>query len=135
MPRNSSRKRKKKFQGNRYTKINKKNDKDVSTPDDVDEDVQMPSASSRKIPDDDTSVDYEADNYNIIINFQILQSVVSKFVWCPSCNESINLCNDLSKKRGFCYSLSLQCYLCGWKHEFVTSNTTPSSGWKTLPYH
>ena len=129
MPR-YSRKRRKRFQGNQHTiKLwnGNDNDKDVSAADQ--DDIEMPCASSRRLIDDHTLVDNEDDNYNIMINFLILQSVLSKFAKCPlSCNQNPKLCNDLSKKHGFCYSWSLRCGICGWKHEFETSKTTPSSG-------
>ena len=68
----------------------------------------------------DTETNYEHD-YNVIVNFSILQTIITKYSSCPECKNTLSLNNNLKRKRGLCLLFELTCIHCDWKNEFETS--------------
>ena len=87
-------KKKKKFQGNRYTKNNKLDGKTFQ--------FEKPCSSERKLKDKKCSSSFiNNDDYNILINFSIFQNELVKFIFCPRCSKTVSLSNNLQKRRVF----------------------------------
>ena len=113
MPRERSRKRKANFKGNQHTQKKKTN-------------TNKPSCASAKkitIPQD---IPVDSDDYNIIINFSVLKTMLADVFECPDCgNARIDLNNNLAARQGFCCELDIKCSSCSYKYSFYTSKKCP----------
>ena len=117
MPKSLKAKKKMKFKGNRFTKNNKLDDKTMQ--------FEKPCSSERKLKNKKCSSSFSNnDDYNILINFSILQNELVKFIFCPKCRKTVTLSNNFQKRKGFSYLLCLNCTNCDWKYEFQTSQKT-----------
>ena len=82
MPKSLKAEKKKKFQDNRYTKNNKLDAKTYQ--------FEKPCLNERKLKDKKySSLFINNDDYNILINFSILQNEVVKFIFCPRCSNTV----------------------------------------------
>ena len=114
MPKSLKAKKKMKFKGNRFTKNNKLDDKTMQ--------FEKPCSSERKLKNKKCSSSFSNnDDYNILINFSILQNELVKFIFCPKCRKTVTLSNNFQKRKGLSYLLCLNCTNCDWKYEFETS--------------
>ena len=110
--------------GNQYTNkkaeavtVNADSDKENETP--------QPSSSKDKItqPVDTTSEDTD---YNIIINFNILKTLISNVV-CASCGSPVTISNNESMRMGFSNQLELSCTSCTFNNIIDTSSLTKNT--------
>ena len=113
MPRESTRKRKRKFRGNKHATGSHSIPK-----------VKRISASAKKISANCHRNVSKNDDYNIIINLGKLKSILTNVLRCPNCERhgGINLSNDLAKRMGFCYHFVLTCRYCKYKHSDYSSD-------------
>lgn len=137
MPRSNRKRKRPKFKGNRHTVKNVSTDvieENVDTVPVVEAgsavvDDEVCSSSAKKLniltdtkndEDVDTTKFYEHD-YNVIVNFSILQSIFGNHSYCPECENKLHLSNDLKKRRGLCFLFELNCSYCGLTERFETS--------------
>ena len=113
MPRESTRKRKRKFRGNQHATGSHSIPK-----------VKRISASAKKMSANCHRNVAKNDDYNIIINLGKLKSILTNVLRCPNCERygGINLSNDLDKRMGFCYRFVLTCRYCKYKHSDYSSD-------------
>ena len=88
-------------------------------------------ASGRKInptANDDLHSNANDCDYNIIINYDILQSFFGDVLTCPICADSVTFTHNIEQRMGFSYNIILQCKSCNWNRSTYTSkrvdNTT-----------
>ena len=130
-------KKRRRFRGNRYTR-SEKNEEDnmatstresMSSDDDVNKNVastpEQPTASARKIVSAELEGPQKADSEPQgfrLIDLSIL-STIFKILPCKNCKQfTIELSENISKRKGCASSLELQCHSCDWKEEFYTSH-------------
>ena len=79
---NFSRKRKRKFQGNRYTKQSCSEPKS---------NLYISASAKKLIVLEETleNAGNEKDNYNFVMNFNILKDVITEIVKCPECECTV----------------------------------------------
>lgn len=131
-----------KFSGNRYTKLNEAKSSAVATTEatgegtvlsqqetvdmevaSTSESLEQQVASQSKVEEIETETIKHTDNItgNRIIDMEILSDVM-KTLCCPQCNNNrLRLNEKFSKKQGFASLLSLKCRSCGYVKEFYTS--------------
>ena len=88
---NFSRKRKRKFHGNRYTR------QSCSEP----ENNLYISASAKNLKVLEETLENagnEKDNYNFIMNFNILKDVITEIVKCPECECTVHIVDNKSSR-------------------------------------
>ena len=73
-------------------------------------------------------LDEESNDYNIIINFEILKQILRRFVIvCSEClSKSIEYGDGLSCHMGYAHKIYIVCRECSYK-EYNTSNTHKKS--------
>ena len=135
MPRSSTRRRKRRFHGNRFTSLSTCFDpnnsqlsggpshNDPSIPGSVDE-----VASAKKIKLSEPLSSTETGNYYVLIDISVLHSIIQTVAKCPYCESSLIMENDLGKKKGFCQFLLLNCSNCAWSTDFQTSTKVKREG-------
>ena len=76
------------------------------------------------------------DSHYIIINSLVFKQIIDRIGKCPICNNmNVIFKNDLDKKKGFCYALSLQCMDCHWQESFMSSPLADNvENVKQVPY-
>ena len=82
------------------------------------------SASGKKIRPSTNSEDHNEDDFNFIMNFNLLKSAIC-ILRCPHmCQEGVTL-NCGSLKYGLCHELKIVCQngACEWSHSFYSSLT------------
>lgn len=106
------RKRKRDFRGNRY---HKKQEADSSTPPNnnnvnVLENNSVPqTVSSSKVFVQETDDSIDSDNYNILINFSILNKLIENVSSCPECDSGLIFTDEKNKRQGFSHKLYFKC--------------------------
>lgn len=66
--------------------------------------------------------DMNNDNFNVIINFEVLKQFVLNVALCTECNSTKLLFQDQPKFRmGLANRFSLGCCSCKWSTQFFTS--------------
>ena len=124
MPKNSERKQKRKFHGNRFTNAACEN----HVPN-----LSEPGCSRAKkvkdfvTTDDVQDLDVDEDNYFLIINFKTLKHYFENLAFCPECKLRLDLNNDHGASMGFANKLKLACSNCGWSDSFFTSEQCAKS--------
>ena len=110
--------KKPKFKGNQYTKSHID-----STTTTAETQYEKDCASSLKIKAcQKLETEITTDDFNFIMNFDILKNVIEKFSMCPVCSNSLTLNNNIKSKRGFCLNFQLWCEFCNTKvSDFETS--------------
>ena len=61
------------------------------------------------------------NDFNFIMNFELLHLMILEVMKCPSCFSSIFLQHCPKKRMGLCLTLELCCTSCDWCHSFQTS--------------
>lgn len=61
------------------------------------------------------------ESYYILIDYQILRTIIESIAKCPQCDSTISIENNLRSKQGFSYKLTMQCESCQWSEEAFTS--------------
>ena len=120
MGKNTARKRKRRFQGNRYT--NKQTNENQNE--------QQPTSSSRakkleeNLNNSASVMDkLDEEDYFLFVNFKILKRTFQGLLSCPECSKStICFTNNQEAKMGFANHLNLSCESCGWETSFYTSS-------------
>ena len=111
MPKDLSRKRKRKYkQTNKYDQAKKKNTNKQEPP---------PSVSAKKIRLN-IDVDEDISDFNLLINFKILQEVF-QCLRCPVCDANGRLTKK--SKYGLRYNFILGCQKCDWEKEFSSCDS------------
>ena len=64
----------------------------------------------------------ETSGFNLIINSDILMSLIVMFCHCPECDGCVNSTYEPSKKRGFTLFFCIECSVCSWKNVFCSSH-------------
>jgi len=86
-----------------------------------------PTSSSTMSKNNPPESDLPATSCYIVIDSEILQTIISLIGTCPLCNnKSVDVsCDDLSKKMGLAVPLNLSCTVptCSWSKEFFTSKS------------
>ena len=85
--RNIQRTRKRKFLGNKHTK--------------QDSPCRPESTSAKKICLQDQSLNTESDDFNLVINYSILKTLVEKVGTCPDCMSDVILNHEKDLRLGF----------------------------------
>ncbi|GBN25079.1 hypothetical protein AVEN_77991-1 [Araneus ventricosus] len=112
--RNKSRIRKTKFKGNRHSNRVVSNDSSLDKADEF-----VPTVSESKLKCDSVLADdFNAVEYNIIFNFQILNSIFSSLC-CPECFSS-GMILELESLHGLASNMVLKCGNCVYSN-FCTS--------------
>ena len=124
----SIRRRKRKFQGNQYTKPSSENAK--SDKKEVNEEAHGSKSSKKLLPKSDAEEAMKAEErYEEeaavtgfrFVDMELLNTAFSA-LRCADCGEfSIVLSENQLKRMGCASSLRVLCENCGWKHEFWTS--------------
>ena len=126
MPRRYSRLKKRKFTANQHTKAKKVRSQEEQQPSTSSADLPpiFCNSSSKKKNLDNLNCESNDNDFNIIMNFNILQSLFMFFAHCPECGcARVNMQNNDAKRQGFCLELTLLCCSssCQWKHTVHTS--------------
>ena len=140
--RNSSRKKKRQFYNNKYSRkpddapaaqqVNAPSaDQPTSTipdPEPVVEPVPEPEcSSSRKIDTelDEIGTDIDPSSFNMIMDFTIFEKIIHSVARCKVCKSSRPLIveNVDDARKGFALYLKLSCSVCSWAELFYTSKT------------
>ena len=67
------------------------------------------------------------DNFNILINFGILTTIIDGISRCPECNNSVITNIDMSRKQGSSLCIEIKCVNCDWERDFSTSPVVQQS--------
>ena len=111
--------KKAKFRGNRYTKIPSSETKTLSF---VESATHSAPSKKLNIADRDFQ-DFQSTDFNFVMNFSLLENVIS-LLKCPNlCDDNVYLMFDSSKKYGLSIGLKICCNSCNWKTEFFSSAT------------
>ena len=120
MGKNTVRKRKIHFHGNRYTK--KQN---IET-----QNEQEATSSSSRAKKRQDSINYstsivdelDQDDYYLFLNFKILKETLQGLLLCPECHQpTVNFVNNQEARMGFANKLTISCDICDWEKNFYTS--------------
>ena len=144
-PTRSSRRRKRSFKGNQHKPAQTTADKRLEVgpepevveqqqtldpeqhtePDPVHEleEVNVSSASGKKLKLDDSTSTSDVNDCNVIVNIELLKNVFEKLCRCPDCGNAIKINHNMKKKNGLAHMLDIVCHLCEWKDNFCTSKT------------
>ena len=63
----------------------------------------------------------DEDNFNLIINFSILKSIIEDTSRCPECSEHVLTTTNMARKHGCSLCIVVTCRSCFWKKEFFSS--------------
>ena len=130
MPRSSGRRKKRVFCGNQYrarptaaedSAKPKANERARPTMD------KEACSSAKKLKIDRNSTDFSDDSYYILIDCQILRTIIERIAKCPLCNSKVGIKNDIGSKQGFSCKLTLKCISCEWSDEVFTSSAAEKS--------
>jgi len=74
-------------------------------------------------PEEKSSEEEGVDGGYIMMDFSIMKIMLSSFSKCPQCSNSLDISNNLTKKKGLacCIVLSCSAAECGWNREFYSS--------------
>ena len=70
----------------------------------------------------------DRNDFNFIMNFQLLKNMVEKFCKCPMCSGNFEMKVNNAKKAGLAVNIEISCFMCQWKEEFFSSEEIESSG-------
>ena len=134
-PARSSRRRKRSFKGNQHKPAQTTADKRLEVesepevvqqqqtldpeqhttePDPVHEleEVNVSSASGKKLKLDDSTSTSDVNDCNVIVNIELLKNVFEKLRRCPDCGKTIKINHNMKKKTGLAHMLDIVCHLC-----------------------
>ena len=120
MGKNTVRKRKRHFHGNRYTKkrnIETQNEQEATSS----------SSRAKKLQDSlnySTSIvdELDQDDYYLFLDFKVLKETLQGLLLCPECHQpTVNFVNDQEARMGFANKLTISCDICDWEKNFYTS--------------
>lgn len=103
-----SRKRKRKLHGNKYTKQSSSEH----------ESNLYISASAKKLKALEEILKNARnwkDNYNLIMDFNILKNVITEIVKCPECDCIVRIVDNKSYRMGFPHLFFISCSSCEWQ--------------------
>ena len=121
MGKNTVRKRKRHFHGNRYIKkqnIETQNEQEAASS----------SSRAKKLQDSinySTSIvdELDQDDYYLFLNFKILKETLQGLLLCPECHQpTVNFVNNQEARMVFANKLTISCDICDWEKNFYTSN-------------
>ena len=65
-----------------------------------------------------SSAEIDSENYNLIMNFNLLKGFVMDFLCCSECNsDNVDLMDNLSLRMGYAHKLKLLCLDCLYEKE------------------
>ena len=73
----------------------------------------------------------EKDNYNFIMNFNILKDIVTEIVKCPECKCTVHIVDNKSSQMGFSHMFLISCSSCDWQKSFYSSKECNNKDIKT----
>ena len=76
------------------------------------EEVNVSSASGKKLKLDDGTSTGDVNDCNVIVNIELLKNVFEKLCRCPDCGNTIKINHNLKKKKGLAHMLDIVCHLC-----------------------
>ena len=83
----------------------------------------------KKLQDSSECQAEKSDDYNLIINFEILKGLIAMIGCCPSCKSSdINIENVFNLRMGFQSTLQIHCSQCTYKYAVSTSKQCSQVG-------
>ena len=132
MPRSKGRRKKRVFCGNQFRAMPRPaiaEDSATQKPEERGRSVDKKACSSaKKIKIDRSFTDINDDScYYILIDYQILRTVIERFAKCPQCNSKVGIQNDVGSKQGFSCKLTFECISCEWFDETFTSSAVEKS--------
>ena len=66
-------------------------------------------------------MDVNQEQFNFIMNFAVLESIIDIIGKCPVCESDVSLTLNTTKKKGFVHCLDFDCISCDWSMERYTS--------------
>jgi hypothetical protein len=87
------------------------------------EEVNVSSASGKKLKLDDSTSTSDVIDCNVIVNIELLKNFFEKLCRCPDCGNTIKINHNVKKKKVLANMLDIVCHLCEWKDNFCTSKT------------
>ena len=110
MPRSNRKRPRPKFKGNRFTSKPSSEHIEGNNPGNFPHPTCSTSAKKLNLSTlENQTVDTETNDehdYNVIVNFSILQTIITKYSSCPECKNTLSLNNNLKRKRGLCLLLN-----------------------------
>ena len=73
----------------------------------------------------------EKDNYNFIMNFNILKDITTEIVKCTECECAVHIVDNKSSRMGFSHMFFISCWSCDWQKSFCSSKECNNKDIKT----